>query len=455
MAGFENRGAGDRLLRWVPRRGAGTRSPARCTPGDRSDRETLPVGNGFYEIVSRLATGGMAELFLARRVGPCGISHPVVIKRLLPEMQADPATVQAFQAEAWIAARLRHPNVVRFHDFVRHEGKSHLVLEHVEGCTLSAVLRFQAATGRQVPLRDVVAIGIALLRALGHAHALVGEDGQALGLVHRDVSPRNVLLSFEGEVKLTDFGVAKATGLGEEQDPASAPWSASWPPQGSDEAEDAASELPSGERRIASVGVIKGTPGYLAPEQMLGQAVDARTDLFAVGVLLFELLTGRRLFRGRDCDELMRAALATEVPALSSLGVGCPALLEEAVRRALSPEPQQRFEDALEMEEALAAVLVTLGEGPWAPEGGELAALVRAVTGQGTLPRAMRNSASFRGSGRARVSSIPPAAPPDRDRPTVRVLVPHTGERASWWWAPGVLMTALALTAGAIKLRWR
>ncbi|EYF08026.1 Hypothetical protein CAP_7048 [Chondromyces apiculatus DSM 436] len=473
-------------------------APASCR---RSGCETLPVGAGHYEVVSRLATGGMAELFLARRVAPGGIVQPVVIKRLLPEMQADPEAVQGFLAEAWIASRLRHPNVVRFLDVVNHEGRDHLVLEHVEGCTLSALMRFRASQGQPLPLRLVLTIAISLLRGLGQAHALVGEEGQPLGLVHRDVSPRNVLLSIEGEVKLTDFGVAKATGLCEEHEvapgsgPSSSPWSSSpwssspwssspassspassspWssspassssgvgssPSTGTSQKTDEEGEgVASGARRAGSSGLVKGTPGYLAPEQLLGKPVDARTDLFAVGVLLFELVTCKRLFRGRDCDELMRAALLMQVPSLSTLRPGCPVLLEGVVRRALAPEPHQRFANAAEMEQALAEVLVSLDmeEGRDRDAGRTLAGMVREAMRE--APRVSRVSGGARVSGRPRASVPPAATAPDRDQPTVRACVLHADavrRASSWWWAPGMLVTALAVTAGAFsRRRWR
>lgn len=338
-------GAAQRPRRWVRGR-LSARLASRLRPPPRPG--VLPLGAGRYELGPLLATGGMAELFLARRLGPGAIAHPVVVKRLLPEMQADPAAARAFLDEAWIASHLCHPNVVRFHDFVCHAGRYHLVLEHVVGCDLAAIQRARA--GRPLPIREALEIVIALLRALGHAHATRGEDGRPLGLVHLDVSPHNVLLSREGEVKLTDFGVAWTTRL-EELEELEGPRS------------------------------VKGTPGYLAPEQLAGRPVDARTDLFAVGVVLFELLAGRRLSRGDSGDDPARSMLLTEVPLLSELRQGCPALLVGAVGRALAPSPPDRFTDAAEMEDALAEALGLVEERAAAAPGRGIAALVREAVG--------------------------------------------------------------------------
>lgn len=390
----------------------------------------------------------MAELFLGRRLGPGGIAHPVVIKRLRPEMERDPAMVRMFLREAWIMARLSHPNVVRFHDFLCHAGRHYLVMEHVPGCDLSAAARHQAALGRPFPILEAIAIGIGVLQALGHAHALRDDEGLPIGLVHRDVSPQNVLLSVEGEIKLTDFGVAKATAAGAARD--------------------------------SGAGLVKGKLGYLAPEQLRGQPVDARTDLFGVGVILFELLAGRRLFQGSDEAAKVRAALAGEVPALLPLRPGCPALLEEVVRRALAREPAGRFESAARMADALADVQTSLrAEAGGRAPGPTLGALVREV-GAARMPASAPGSAPApagppppRAGGVAvRRGGAPSAAVAsvDRDGSTVRMAtqpvdgavgevarrVAATGWRALLPWDA---VAALAFAAGAATVkaveRWR
>ncbi|WP_437641545.1 protein kinase domain-containing protein [Sorangium sp. So ce854] len=405
-----------RLRQWMARRPSSLRAlgaPERdvesaAAQAWRSGEMDLPMGNGGYALLARLSAGGMAELFLACRRGPAGIAHPVVVKRLRPEARRDPSIVRMFLREAWISARLQHPNVIRFHDFVFHEGRHHLVVEYVPGCDLAAAARAHFAEGRPFPIEAALEIGLGVLRALGHAHALRDDAGGLVGLVHRDVSPQNVLLSLEGEIKLIDFGVAKmtaVTGAGiEDAGPLGPVWSAG------------------GATPSSGAGTVKGKLGYVAPEQLRGQRIDARADLFAVGVILFELLTGRRLFHRKDDSATMGAVLSGEVPAIAPLRPACPALLEEAVRRALAREPEGRFETAAEMEETLAEVLASLLRAPGGRAepsssergllaGQELAALVRDVTSGRDRHRTMLVRGCRRSTGgRGRPGSRPAAA---------------------------------------------
>ncbi|XXX82294.1 serine/threonine-protein kinase [Sorangium sp. So ce134] len=400
-----------RLRQWMARRPSSLRAfgmPGRDEGGapERpwSPREMdLPMGDGGYALLARLSAGGMAELFLACRRGPAGIAHPVVVKRLRPEARRDPSIVRMFLQEAWISARLQHPNVIRFHDFVFHEGRHHLVVEYVPGCDLAAAARVFFAEGRPFPIEAALEIGLGVLRALGHAHGLRDDGGQLVGLVHRDVSPQNVLLSLHGEIKLIDFGVAEMTatsGIMDDAFPLGSPGAAG------------------GAAPSSGAGTVKGKLGYVAPEQLRGQRIDARADLFAVGVILFELLTGRRLFHRKDDGATMCAVLSGEVPAIAPLRPACPALLEEAVRRSLARDPDDRFEAAAQMEEALAEVLASLRRAPGGGDepsssdrgllaGQEIAALAREVASgrdrhRSLLVRGCRRSAGARGRAGAR-----------------------------------------------------
>ncbi|MGK4004590.1 serine/threonine-protein kinase [Sorangium sp. So ce1036] len=389
----------------------------------------LPMGEGGYALLARLSAGGMAELFLACRRGPAGIAHPVVVKRLRPEARRDPSIVRMFLCEAWISARLQHPNVIRFHDFIFHEGHHHLVVEYVPGCDLAAAARVFSTEGRPFPIDAAIEIGLGVLRALGHAHGLRDDEGRLVGLVHRDVSPQNVLLSLEGEIKLIDFGVAKMTVM--------------------DAAEDAVCPAllrsAGGATLSTGSGMVKGKLGYVAPEQLRGERIDARADLFAVGVILFELLTGRRLFHRKDDGETMSAVLSGEVPAIAPLRPACPALLEEAVRRALAREPEGRFASAAQMEETLAEVLASLRRAPGEREeprssergllaGEELAALVREVVSgrdrhRSLLVRSCRRSGGLRG--RTGVRRAAAGRPGDgRDEAPPRATAPGAGASA-------------------------
>ncbi|WP_170319239.1 serine/threonine-protein kinase [Polyangium spumosum] len=313
--------------------------------------ERLPMGAGGYELLEQLGCGGMAEVFLARRRGLYAIEHMVVVKRLRDEFRAAPSVVKMFAWEAWISARLCHPNIARFYDFVSHRGRDHLVLEHVRGPDLATLCRALHASGRSLPFRAVIEVGAAAARALAHAHALEDDDGVPIGLVHRDVSPQNILVSVDGEIKLIDFGVAKTT----------------------------SAHVP----RDTVPGLVKGKMGYIAPEHLRGQPLDARGDVYALGVVLFEMLTGRPLFRRGGDEEMIRQALDAEIPPLTSLRPDCPATLEAVVRRALAQDPRDRFESAAAMEQALRVVDAELAD-----ESGSLslAELAREVHEAGHAP---------------------------------------------------------------------
>jgi serine/threonine-protein kinase len=299
------------------------------------------MGAGGYELVSRLASGGMAEIFVARRRGLYAIEHTVVVKRLRDEVRGVPAVAKMFAWEAWISARLCHPNIVGFYDFVSHKGRDHLVLEHVRGPDLATIGRALAASGRSFPFRAVIDVGVAAARALQHAHGLADDEGRVIGLVHRDVSPQNILVSTNGEIKLIDFGVAKTT----------------------------SSHVP----RDTAPGLVKGKMGYIAPEHLRGQPLDARGDLYALGVVLFEMVTGRRLLRRGSDVEMIRAALDADIPSLSDLRSDCPPALEALVRRAMAQEPRDRFESAAVMEQALREIGAELTDERDAPTLTELA----------------------------------------------------------------------------------
>jgi len=331
------------------------------------------MGAGGYEFVARLGAGGMAEIFLARRRGLYAIEHEVVVKRLRDEVRAIPAVAKMFAWEAWISARLCHPNIVKFHDFVAYRGRDHLVLEHVRGPDLATIGRALAKAGRSFPFRAAIEIGIAAARALEHAHALADAEGRRIGLVHRDVSPQNILVSTDGEIKLIDFGVAKTT----------------------------SAHVP----RDTAPGLVKGKMGYIAPEHLRGQPLDARGDLYALGVVLFEMVTGRRLLRRGPDAEMMRAALDAEIPSITALRPDCPPALEALVRRAMAQDPRDRFESAAAMEQALRELYAAVAEEEGTPTLEELAREVVAAQAAGTNAKSKESA-----------SATADAAKPEDDR---------------------------------------
>ncbi|HZI08942.1 MAG TPA: protein kinase [Myxococcus sp.] len=280
---------------------------------------TLEAGTqiGKYVIRRKLAEGGMAEIYLCTARGPEGFEKEVVIKRVRAFLASDPEFVGMFIAEARLASRLNHANVVQIFDFDKHEDTYYLAMEYVRGCSLWELRKRCKELMVPVPPMLVAHIGAEVARGLHYAHRL-RVNGQPLDLVHRDVTPHNVLLAYEGAVKLTDFGIAKAG------------------------------------NRLTQPGVLKGKFAYMSPEQARGEPVDARTDVFALGVVLWEMLTGGRLFDGDSEVAVLRAVQQSAIPPPARLNPDVPADLDAAIVRALEREPSARFQTAGELERALA-----------------------------------------------------------------------------------------------------
>ena len=272
---------------------------------------------GRYIIKRKLAEGGMAEIFLASAQGPEGFSKDVVIKVVRSFLAKDSQFVQMFIAEARLVSRLNHANVVQIFDFGKHGESFYLAMEYVRGASLWDLRRRCREKGVAFPPTLAAEIGAQVARGLQYAHSAM-ENGQRIGVVHRDVTPHNVLLSFDGAVKLTDFGIAKAT------------------------------------TTQTAPGMLKGKFAYMSPEQSRGEKVDARTDIFALGIVLWELLTGGRLFDGDSDLAVLRAVQDTLIPPPQRLNPDVPTELSEVVMKALARAPQERFQTAFEMEKALA-----------------------------------------------------------------------------------------------------
>lgn len=277
---------------------------------------------GKYELGRALGAGGMAEVFVATIQGAEGFTRPVAIKRVLAEHSRHPAFAEMFVNEARLAAMLRHENVVQTLDFDRDdEGRLYLVMELIDGRDLD-----QLARSGPLPWPVVIHVVAAVLRGLGHAHDLA-VDGKPLVVVHRDVSPHNVLLSWDGTVKVSDFGIAKAVAA-------------------------------TGATRS---GAIKGKPAYMSPEQMMGADLDGRSDLFAVGVMMWELLTGRPLFAGGSLEETFARVLHQPITPPRELVPGLPAELDAITMTLLARDRDQRFQHARDAVVALeASPLATL-----------------------------------------------------------------------------------------------
>ncbi len=278
---------------------------------------------GRYTLVRRVGVGGMAEIWKAKAQGPAGFQKTLAIKKVLPELSDDQEFVSMFIEEAKLVASLYHPNIVQVFDFGQAGEREYFIaMEYVPGTNLSALFQRMRDKREQMPTVVILYVALEAAKALGYAHSRTEIDGKAVTLVHRDVSPHNILVSFNGEVKLTDFGIAKRTELASK----------------------------------TAVGHIKGKLVYMSPEQAAGRPLDARSDLFSLGLVLYELTTGKRLFQGSTAAEI--AARISGFHALSPEELaGSPAELESVLRRLLQSKGTDRYQTALELEMALGGVL--------------------------------------------------------------------------------------------------
>ncbi len=292
----------------------------------RSVRTTLPAGTrvGRYTIVDRIGAGGMAELFLARQDGPRGFAKPIALKLLHAHIAEDPEFVAMFEREARVAAALVHPHIVQVLDIGVAEDEHFLALEFVHGRDLRRILVAQRAP---LPLGRAIRVVVDVAKALHYVHTRCDPHGRPLDLVHRDVSPANVLVGFAGSVKLADFGIAKAAD----------------------------------QTAHTRTGTLKGKFGYMAPEQCMQQRVDPRSDLFSLGVVLYEATTGRRAFGGSQTFSIMNRVLAGDYAAPSTVIPDYPPALEEIVARMMAVDPTRRPESAQAVVDELEAFAQAAG----------------------------------------------------------------------------------------------
>jgi serine/threonine-protein kinase len=290
---------------------------------------------GRYAIFDEVASGGMATVFLGRLMGAGGFARTVAIKRLHPQFAKDPEFVAMFLDEARLAARIQHPNVVPTLDVVASKGELFLVMEYVRGEALSRLARAAKARDERVPTAVVLRTLSDALQGLHAAHEARDERGLSLQIVHRDVTPQNILVGTDGVARLLDFGVAKAAG------------------------------------RVHTTreGQIKGKLAYMAPEQLMGTGVSRQTDVYAASVVLWELLAGERLFAGGSETDVIAKLLRRDIRRPSEVAPGIPSSLDEVVMRGLHPKPEERYQTARDLCAALAGcgvpVAGPLAVGDW------------------------------------------------------------------------------------------
>ncbi|WIG98606.1 serine/threonine-protein kinase [Myxococcus sp. SDU36] len=278
---------------------------------------------GKYRLIDRIAVGGMAEIFLAYQQQDDGRESPVVIKRIRPHLSKHTAFVKMFLNEARLAAQLNHPNVVQIHDLGKIADSYFIAMEYVSGRDMRRVVPKAEALGIPFPLVYAVKIASCVCAGLHHAHTKVDLYGNPLNIVHRDVSPENIVVAFDGSVKILDFGIAKAANQMEQ----------------------------------TRNGEIKGKLSYMSPEQCLGKPLDCRSDVFSLGVVLYEWLTGFKLFTGESEAAVMRSITDGKIYAPSYFREDLPERLESILMRALERDRDKRYLTAAQMQKDLDAFL--------------------------------------------------------------------------------------------------
>ncbi|MBM7112190.1 protein kinase domain-containing protein [Archangium primigenium] len=389
---------------------------------------------GKYELVRKLATGGMAEVFLAKAAGPMGFEKTLVLKRILPHLAEEPAFVDMFLAEAKLAARLTHSRIAQIFDFGESEGAYFLAMEYIDGPTLRTLIKRAASHGLVAPATVCARLMSDACDGLAFAHGFIDPDTQQpLGLIHRDISPDNILLSRQGEVKVVDFGIAKATG----------------------------------QSARTETGALKGKLPYMAPEQVRSKPLDQRADVYALGVVLYELLTARKPFVAPTDAELMQAILHQQPVPVTQLRPDLPEAMGEILDLALAKDREQRYPDCASFQADLEDFILSVGR----PVTTQYVAQYITHTLSGTE---CPTPTSYSGSGRGRLSlsgtptrpatasrpgtePAPVAAPPPAataEEPTRAEPPPAPAARAPRRWALPLVGGALLLSASAI-VGWR
>lgn len=278
---------------------------------------------GDYTLLERIAVGGMAEVWRARRSGVEGFQKTVAIKKILSHLTDSPDFVNMFIDEAKLAAQLTHNNIIQIYDLGKVSEDFFIAMEYVDGRDLRTILKKSASLEKPLPMHLGLTIVAALAKALDYAHRKKGFDGRALGLVHRDVSPQNVLISYEGEIKLCDFGIVKAVA----------------------------------KASTTQMGALKGKLQYMSPEQAWGKSVDARSDIFSLGSVLFEVLTGEKLFIGDSEIGVLDAVRECRIRSLQDILPDLPTAVDDIVRKALAKDAGDRYQTAGDLDRDIQEVL--------------------------------------------------------------------------------------------------
>ncbi len=379
-----------------------------------------------YRLTQKIGSGGMAEVFRATGEGPEGFERAFVVKRILPGLSDAPEFVGMFVDEAKISARLLHPNIVQVFEFAYQDGGYYIVMEPVDGVDMGFLLRQLERRGAVAPAAFAAEVGRQACRGLGFAHGLSSPDGKPYGIVHRDVTPPNIMVAWNGAVKILDFGIARAV-----------------------------QELRTSQ---TDAGIVKGKMSYVAPELLQGQPADARSDLFSLGVVLHELLCGRRLFVGESDLETLKLVSEMPVPRPSSRNPEVRPAFDEVILRALARDPAKRYQSADEMSQDLERLVLrkryaassftkqVRALAPQAEAAVEVSVPVEIVFGQ-------RDSSAVTAEGMPRVAPPPPRTTPAVSAPAVMGALAGALGGARARWLPSLLPTTATLALMVIVLR--
>lgn len=285
---------------------------------------------GNYLLLKKIGSGGMAELYLARQSSAMGFERVLAIKRILPHLTEDADFIEMFINEAKLAAQITHPHVAQVYDFGAVDGIYYMAMEYVMGKSLSYVLAAGKKRAHPIPFRHALYITAKIAAGLDHAYRGKDVGGEPLGIIHRDISPQNILVAYNGDVKLVDFGIAKAASSSTH----------------------------------TQTGIIKGKLSYLSPEQAWGKRVDHRSDLFSLGIVAHEMLTGERLFKGENEFVTLERVRAAEVPPPSSVKPDLPKAVDPIILKALAKNPDDRYPTGHDFQEALESVFHQLNPRP-------------------------------------------------------------------------------------------
>jgi len=289
-----------------------------------------PTRFGKYLLLEKLATGGMAQLYRAKIIGVEGFEKFIAIKQILPHLAHEEELITSFIDEAKLAALLNHQNIVQIYDFGSMENSYFITMEYLFGKDLRAVNAKAKETGSPISLENALYLVSKVCAGLDYAHKLKDFQGKPLNIIHRDISPQNIFLTYEGDVKIVDFGIAKAAS----------------------------------QSTITQVGMIKGKVAYMSPEQAAGKVIDHRSDIFATGILLYELVAGRRMFQGDDTLQILSKVREAEFTPLGTLKGGLPEKLYDIVAKALAKDPEERYQTCADMQADLEECIFRLNLRP-------------------------------------------------------------------------------------------